>query len=773
MESLFSLAPLLFFLSFNSLIFHFFLIFAMFYCRPMKTLKKVYSLFLMCLFSATTFAGNNLTISEVVDGTFRSDYIYEMNMLADGVSYAQIDYRNARILKFDVKTGEQTGVLFDANQLSGDLKNTLSDIDAYEMSPDGKKMLLQLNTSYIYRRSFKADFYVYDIASKDIILLSKNGPLQNPVWSPKGDKLAFVRDNNIFLFDLKNSTETQITDDGEKNKIINGIPDWVYEEEFGFSNAMTFSADGKKICYLKFDESMVKMYPLQFFAGDKPKYEQYDVYPGAYEYKYPKAGEENSKCSAWAYDIASATTNKINLPYIEDGYIPRILQPNDFDKVVFFTMNRHQDELNIVAWNPKADSYQTLLTEKVDKYVKEEAMEQIKFTKKHIVVPSDRDGFMQLYVYNQDGQLEAKATNAAYGVMEVYGLDEKTNTLYYQAAEKSPLQREVYATVINGPTKCLTNNGGTSSALFTADFKYFVCTWSTANHPYVFSIVDNQGKQVKALVENEKLIAKIKDYNLPGKTFFDFTTSEGVTLNGWMMKPADFDESKKYPVIMFQYSGPANQQVVDAWNIGSMGQGGLYDAYLTQQGFIIVCVDGRGTGGRGADFEKCTYLRLGQLESKDQVETALYLQQLPYVDKDNIGIWGWSYGGFNTLMSMSEGRPVFKAGVAVAPVTNWRYYDSVYSERFMRTPRENPTGYGVNPIARAKDLHGKLLVCHGLADDNVHPQNTFEYSEALVQLDKDFKEVIYTNRNHSIRGGNTRKHLLRQIAQFFVDNLKQ
>ena len=773
MESLFSLAPLLFFLSFNSLIFHFFLIFAMFYCRPMKTLKKVYSLFLMCLFSATTFAGNNLTISEVVDGTFRSDYIYEMNMLADGVSYAQIDYRNARILKFDVKTGEQTGVLFDANQLSGDLKNTLSDIDAYEMSPDGKKMLLQLKTSYIYRRSFKADFYVYDIASKDIILVSKNGPLQNPVWSPKGDKLAFVRDNNIFLFDLKNSTETQITDDGEKNKIINGIPDWVYEEEFGFSNAMTFSADGKKICYLKFDESMVKMYPLQFFAGDKPKYEQYDVYPGAYEYKYPKAGEENSKCSAWAYDIASATTNKINLPYIEDGYIPRILQPNDFDKVVFFTMNRHQDELNIVAWNPKADSYQTLLTEKVDKYVKEEAMEQIKFTKKHIVVPSDRDGFMQLYVYNQDGQLEAKATNAAYGVMEVYGLDEKTNTLYYQAAEKSPLQREVYATVINGPTKCLTNNGGTSSALFTADFKYFVCTWSTANHPYVFSIVDNQGKQVKALVENEKLIAKIKDYNLPGKTFFDFTTSEGVTLNGWMMKPADFDESKKYPVIMFQYSGPANQQVVDAWNIGSMGQGGLYDAYLTQQGFIIVCVDGRGTGGRGADFEKCTYLRLGQLESKDQVETALYLQQLPYVDKDNIGIWGWSYGGFNTLMSMSEGRPVFKAGVAVAPVTNWRYYDSVYSERFMRTPRENPTGYGVNPIARAKDLHGKLLICHGLADDNVHPQNTFEYSEALVQLDKDFKEVIYTNRNHSIRGGNTRKHLLRQIAQFFVDNLKQ
>lgn len=745
----------------------------MFYCRPMKTLEKVYSLFLMCLFSATTFAGNNLTISEVVDGTFRSDYIYEMNMLADGVSYAQIDYQNARILKFDVKTGEQTGVLFDANQLSGDLKNTLSDIDAYEMSPDGKKMLLQLNTNYIYRRSFKADFYVYDIASKDIILLSKNGPLQNPVWSPKGDKIAFVRDNNIFLFDLKNSTETQITDDGEKNKIINGIPDWVYEEEFGFSNAMTFSADGKKICWLKFDEAAVQMYSLQIFSGDKPKRSEYEVYPGSYEFKYPKAGEDNSKCSAWVYDIDKASTRKIDLPYIENGYIPRILQPEAMKEVVFYTMNRHQDELNIVAWNPATEQARILLTEKVDKYVKEEAMEQIVFTKKHIIVPSDRDGTMQVYLYDLEGNLEVKATNAAYGVMEVYGYDEKNAILYYQAAGRSPMQREVYATKVNGATKCLTEKTGTHSALFTADFKYFVCTWSDANHPYVFSIFDNRGKQLKTLVDNQRLSAKIKEYGLPEKSFFDFTTSEGVTLNGWMMKPADFDESKKYPVIMFQYSGPASQQVIDAWNIGSMGQGGLYDAYLTQQGFIIVCVDGRGTGGRGADFEKCTYLRLGQLEAKDQVETALYLSNLPFVDKGNIGIWGWSYGGFNTLMSMSEGHPVFKAGVAVAPVTNWRYYDSVYSERFMRTPRENPNGYGVNPLARANELNGKLLICHGLMDDNVHPQNTFEYSEALVQLDKDFKEVIYTNRNHSIRGGNTRKHLLRQIAQFFVDNLKQ
>ena len=719
-----------------------------------------------------SFAGKELTVNDVTNGAFRSEYIYEMNMLNDGASYAQIDYKNARILKYDVKTGEQTGVLFDAADLDADLRNTLSDLDAYRLSPDGKKMLLQVNTNYVYRRSFMADFYVYDLKTKNIFPLSTQGQQQNPVWSPKGDKVAFVRNNNIFLVNLDTAVETQVTTDGEKNRIINGIPDWVYEEEFGFSNAMTFSADGKKICWLKFDEEQVRMYGLQVFCGDKPKREQYMVYPGSYEYKYPKAGEENSKCSAWVYDIAKSTTKKIELPYIENGYIPRIIQPEEMREVVFYTMNRHQDELNIVAWNPATEQAHILLTEKVDKYVKEEAMEQIAFTKKHIIVPSDRDGTMQLYVYDLQGHLQTKATDARYGVMEVYGYDENNATLYYQAAGRSPMEREVYATKVNGPTVCLTEKTGTSSALFTADFRYFVCTWSDANHPYVFSIVDNRGKTVKTLVDNHQLSAKIKDYDLPEKSFFQFTSSEGVSLNGWMMKPADFDENRQYPVIMFQYSGPSSQQVINAWNIGSMGQGGLFDAYLTQQGFIVVCVDGRGTGGRGADFEKCTYLRLGQLEAKDQVETALYLAGLPYVDSGNIGIWGWSYGGFNTLMSMTEGRPVFKAGVAVAPVTNWRYYDSVYSERFMRTPRENPSGYGVNPIQRAKDLHGELLICHGLMDDNVHPQNTFEFSEALVQLDKDFKEVIYTNRNHSIRGGNTRTHLLRQIAQFFADNLK-
>jgi len=370
-----------------------------------------------------------------------------------------------------------------------------------------------------------------------------------------------------------------------------------------------------------------------------------------------------------------------------------------------------------------------------------------------------------------NGELQRKVEGDKFEITSVYGYDEATGDIYYQAAALNPHDRQVFVQHRNGKTDRLTDREGWNTALFSADYKYFINTWSDYNTPYLVSVLDNKGKQIATLVDNKELVAKIKKYGWREKEAFSFTTSEGVSLDGWMIKPADFSASKKYPVILYQYAGPGSQQVVNSWNAGSMGQGGAFDYYLAQQGFIVVCVDGRGTGGRGADFEKMTYQRLGELESKDQVETALWLGSQSYVDKDRIGIWGWSYGGFNTLMSMSEGRGVFKAGVAVAPPTNWKYYDTVYTERFMRTPKENPEGYAVNPIVRANQLHGSLLICHGMADDNVHPQNTFEYSEALVQADKDFKELLYTNRNHSIYGGNTRNHLLRQISRFFEQEL--
>lgn len=722
------------------------------------------------LFMSHVCFASSLTIQDVTGGKFRAESLSAVTPLSDGESYAQISSDGGKIVKYSFKTGQQTGVLFDVDNTQGE---RIGRFDGYIMSPDGKRMLIQTQTERIYRRSFRAVFYIYNIATRKLEKLSDYGPQQTPVWSPDGTQIAFVRDNNIHLVKLLyGNAESQVTQDGKFNEVINGIPDWVYEEEFGYNSAMTFNADGTMICWVRFDESKVKTYSLQMFQGMRPAIKENAVYPGAYSYKYPKAGEVNSTVAAFSYDIKSHQTRRLDVPMDADGYMPRIKTTNDANKILVYTMNRHQDQLNIYAVNPRSTVSQLLIKESVPKYVQESVLSNTIITDNHILMPSDRDGFMQLYLYNANGQLLKRLTNGQFDVTAVYGFDEVTQTAYYQAAARNAMNREVYAANTKGKVTCLTQKEGWNSAIFSSGFKYFVHTWSDSNTPQVFAICDHSGRTLKTLIDNKSLRDQLAAAALPQKEMFSFTTSEGVKLNGWMVKPADFDATKKYPVIMFQYSGPGSQQVVNSWSIGSMGQGGLFDQYLTQQGFIVACVDGRGTGARGAEFEKCIYLHMGDLESKDQVEAALHLGSLPYVDKENIGIWGWSFGGFNTLMSMSEGRPVFKAGVAVAPPTDWRFYDTVYTERYMRTPQENPEGYDTNPTVRAKNLHGALLICHGLADDNVHPQNTFEYTEALVQADKDFKMNVYTNRNHSIYGGNTRTHLLRQIVNFFVRELK-
>ena len=572
---------------------------------------------------------------------------------------------------------------------------------------------------------------------------------------------------------LYGNSESQVTKDGKFNEVINGIPDWVNEEEFGLSRALTFNADGTMLCWIKYDESKVKQYSLQFFKGSNPERTENATYPSIYSYKYPKAGEENSIVSAWSFDIKSRRIQQLNIPLADDGYMPRIISTEDPDKIVIFTMNRHQDVLNLYSVNPRSTVSKLLIKESVPKYVKEETLDNIRLGKDYILLPSDRDGFMQLYLYSGTGTLKRKIGDGKFDITNVYGVDEKTGDVYYQAAALNAHDRQIYVSHTNGKVERLTNQEGWNTAIFSGDYQYFVNTWSDYNTPYVYTTRKNDGKIIATNVDNHELKAKTLQYGWTKRETFSFTTSEGIKLDGWIVKPADFSASKKYPVIMYQYSGPGSQQVVNSWNAGAMGQGGAFDQYLAQQGFIVVCVDGRGTGGRGADFEKSTYLKLGDLESKDQVEAASYLATLPYVDKDNIGIWGWSFGGFNTLMSMCNGKSIFKAGVAVAPPTDWRFYDTIYTERYMRTPKENPQGYDVNPIQRANNLSGALLICHGMADDNVHPQNAFEYSEALVQADKDFKEIYYTNRNHSIFGGNTRNHLLRQITEWFITHLKK
>lgn len=724
------------------------------------------------LFAASAMlAGERLDLKAVAGGDFAGEALTRVEPMADGETYAQISKDGKQVVKYSFKTGKQVGVIFDANAVRG---ANIGSIDGYVMSPDGRRMLIQTHTKRIYRRSFTAEYYIYTLGNSSVVPLSDGGPQQTPIFSPDGNQIAFVRDNNIFLVKLLyDNAESQVTKDGKRNEVINGIPDWVNEEEFATNSSMVFTADSKQICWIRYDESAVKEYSMQMFKGSNPSMDEYADYPGFYSYKYPVAGGENSKVAVYSYDIKSRQTRKMQLPLDADGYIPRIKMTSDPTKVAIFTLNRHQDNLSIYMANPLSTVCQLVIQDKVDKYFKEEAMANIKITDRHILMPSDRDGYMHLYLYTLGGQLKRRVTRGNYEVTDVYGYDEATGDVYYAANELGPQDKQVYVAHQNGKTERLTAREGYNSATFSSRYKYFINTWSDINTPVVYTLNNNSGKVLSTLVDNKGLKEKLAAYDLGTRELFSFTTSEGVKLNGWMVKPAGFDASRRYPVIMYQYGGPGNQQVLNSWNIGMCGQGALLEQYMAQQGYIVVCVDGRGTGGRGAEFEKCTYLRLGELEAKDQVETALWLGSQPYVDKNRIGIWGWSYGGWNTLMSMSEGRPVFRAGVAVAPPTSWRYYDTVYSERYMRTPKENPSGYDeVNPMARVDKLSGALLICHGLADDNVHFQNTAEYTEALVQADKDFKENIYTNRNHSIYGGNTRNHLFRQIVNFFNAEMK-
>lgn len=724
----------------------------------------------LLMFVATMSAGGKLTLPDITSGKFAAKTVNGINPIEGTDTYARISQDGERVVCCSFKTGKELSVLFDVKNTMG---CKIDGFDDYVLSPDGKRMLIQTKTERIYRRSFKADFYIYNIESRRLDRLSDGDKQQIPTWSPDGQQVAFVRGGNIFLVKLLyDNAEIQVTKDGKFNEVINGLPDWVNEEEFGFNRALTFNADGTMICWIRYDESKVKTYSLEMYKGMKPAKEEYAAYPGSYSYKYPKAGEDNSTVSAWSYDIKSHKINRLQVPLDADGYMPRIKPTNDPMRIVVYTMNRHQDDLCLYAVNPRSTVAQLIIKEHVDKYVREEAMEGVKFVGDKILLPSDRSGYTKLYIYNMNGQLQRTIGDGNYDITSVYGYDPKTGDVYYQAAALGATDRQVYVTHKNGKTVRLTDREGWNTAFFSGDFQYFVNTWSDYNTPYVFTTRTREGKLINTIEDNKAVKQLVSDYGFCKREPFSFTTSEGVVLNGWMVKPKDFDANKKYPVIMHQYSGPGSQQVTNSWSAGSMGQGGAFDSYLAQEGFIVVSVDGRGTGGRGSEFEKCTYLNLGNLESKDQVETALYVGSLPYVDKDRIGIWGWSYGGFNTLMSMSEGRGVFRAGVAIAPPTNWKYYDSVYTERYMRTPKENPDGYATNPIERAPKLHGALLICHGTADDNVHPQNTYEYSEALVQADKDFRELFYTNRNHSIFGGNTRNHLLRQVAQFFKTELK-
>lgn len=737
--------------------------------KTKRDMKQISITLLCCLLTLAAYAqgGKPLTLKDVVTGTFRVENIYGVIPIpGDGEHYSQMNAEGTQIIKYSFKTGKQVEVLFDAATAR---ECPFKRFDSYSFSPDGSMLLIATETTPIYRRSYTAVHYLYSLKrnlegkiNNVVEKLSDGGPQQVPVFSPDGSMVAFVRDNNIFLVKrYYGNSESQVTKDGERNKIIYGTPDWVYEEEFSYNRALEFSADSKMLAFVRWDESEVKSYSFPVFAGDKPHIEAYEKYPGAYEYKYPKTGETNSKVSVHTFDIKSRVIRKIDVPMDEDGYIPRIRFTKDPEKLAIITLNRHQNRLDLYFANPRSTMCKLILRDESDKYIKENVFDQVVFYDNNFSFVSERSGYNHLYWYNMTGSLAKQVTSGNFEVKDFLGYDPQEGSFYYTSNEESPMRTAVYKTDRKGKKLKLSTQQGTNSAQFSTDMKYYLNRYTSLDTPMVITLNNNRGQVLTTLVDNQKLRAQLAEYNLPKKEFFSFTTTDGTQLNGWMMKPTDFSPSKKYPALQYQYSGPGSQQVLDAFGIS-------WETFMASQGYVVVCVDGRGTGGRGADFEKCTYLNLGVKEARDQVETALYLGSLPYVDKNRIGIWGWSFGGYMTIMSMSEGTSVFKAGVAVAAVTDWNYYDTVYGERFMRTPQENAEGYKASSaFTRADKLNGRLLLVHGMADDNVHYQNCAEYAEHLVQLGKQFDMQVYTNRNHSIFGGNTRMHLYTRLTEFF------
>ena len=733
-------------------------------------MKRITTLLLAAMVTLPILADGNLSLRNVMDGTFYPERYYSIVPMSDGEHFARMSNDRKMVLRCSFKSGEVVDTLFNAATARGFDKNH---IDDYTFSPDESRILIQTNTIGIYRRSFTAEHYIYSRKNNKVEPLSQNGAQQVPRFSPDGTMIAFVRDNNIFIVKLLfNNSESQVTSDGEFGKIINGIPDWVYEEEFSTNCSYDWSADSKMLAYIRYDESEVMNYDMPMYIPSSSKVE-YDPYVKPYSYKYPVAGADNSKVSVHTFDVKSRTTRQINLEIDKESYIPRIKFTSDPNTLAIVTLNRHQSIMDLFAANPRSGLCKRILREESDTYLNEKTFTSISFFDKHFILHSERSGYNHLYLYKIGGEFVRPITQGNFEVTGFFGWDQKKNLFYYESNEGSPLRSNAYKINAKGKKTRLTKGDGSNSAVFSKGLKYFINTFDNLTTPHIVTTNDNNGKVLKTLVDNKKLNERLAGMTLPQKEFFTFNTSDGVSINGWMIKPHNFDNNKKYPVVMYQYSGPYSQEVKDTWYTG-MYPGAAFEAYMCEQGFIMVCVDGRGTGGRGTEFGKCTYMKLGYYEPRDQVEAAKYLGTLPYVDKNNIGIWGWSFGGYNTIMSMSQKDAVFKAGVAIAAPTDWRFYDTVYTERFMRTPKENKEGYDLgSAVVHANDLNGKLLLIHGTADDNVHFRNMLRYAHALNQAGKMVEMALYPDSNHSIYfGPRTRMHVFERLSQFFIENLK-
>ncbi|WP_282134195.1 S9 family peptidase [Seonamhaeicola maritimus] len=725
----------------------------------MKYLKFSFCVFLL-LTSFINAQKKEITLENIWNGSFRTESMDVIHSMANGQQYSVLNFdRNTGSTFIDVynyKTLEKAQRLVSSETIP-----ELRYFSDYSFSTDEQKVLLATEVEQLYRHSTKGVYFVYDINTKKVVKVH-NEKIQQPMFSPDGNKVAFALDKNLFIKDLVADRVTQITSDGEYNRIINGITDWVYEEEFAFVRAFDWNVSSTKIAYIKFDETKVPEFSMDVYGTG--------LYQTQHVFKYPKAGEANSLVSVHVYDLESGHTNKLKVDNnFDDFYIPKLKWTNKADKLCAIYLNRHQNEAHIWAINTKTSESKVVLVEKNDAYIEEGY--DINFLKDNSFLwLSEKDGYNHIYHYSEDGDLINQVTIGNWDVTQYYGYDDKTDRVFYQSVENSSINRDVFSVKLNGRSKMrLTNVEGTNSASFSADFSYFINSYSNAKTPIKYSLNNaSTGKLIKSIKDNHRLEEQLSNYKLSHKEFSTIHIN-GNDLNMWMMKPVDFDESKQYPLLMYQYSGPGSQRVTNSWY---RPERYLWFHTLVNKGYIIVCVDGRGTGFKGADFKKSTYLNLVKYETEDQIEAAKTLGKLPYIDKERIGIWGWSFGGHVSTNALLKGNDVFKMAIAVAPVTNWRFYDTVYTERFLRTPQENSSGYDNNsPFYYPHLLKGDYLLIHGSGDDNVHVQHTMRMVESLVQADKQFDWAVYPDKNHGIYGGNTSLHLHKKMTNFIHDKL--
>lgn len=712
------------------------------------------------LFAGSAHAQNEITLEDIwKKGTFRQNSVYGLRSMKDGDHYTTISFaeEGTSIEKWDYKKGDKVATLLTSAQLKSWSGNSEADIESYAFSKDEQKLLISWQVEKIYRHSSREKYFIVDLAKKSAKALAKGEVVRNASFSPDGKKVGYVQNNNLFIEDLVSNKTTQVTQDGEYNKIINGYADWVYEEEFAFHKAYHWSPDGNMLAYYRFDESAVKEFHMPIFSG---------LYPENYSFKYPKAGEVNSKVTIHLYNLTDNTNRKLDLGSYE--YIPRIKWTQKSDYLAVMKMPRLQNILEIDLVNTKDLKRKNIYKEVSDTYI--EISDDLTFYGDNagFIWRSEKSGFFHLYSYNLMGDGERQLTKGNWEVREFIGYSSDQQRLYFAASTKSPVNQEIYSVGLNdGDQKLLSPEIGTSSAAFNSKYTYYILNHTTANDPLKVSLYNSKGKEVRVLEDNAELREILKTTERSKVEFMDFTSASGVKLNGWMVKPVDFDPSKKYPVLMYVYGGPGSQTVNNSFSTNM-----LWYQMLASKGYIVASFDNRGTGARGKAFRTQTYQQLGKLETEDQISAAKWLGGQSYVDASRIGIWGWSYGGYMSSLCLFKGADVFKTAMAVAPVSNWRFYDSIYTERYMGLPQENADGYDDNsPINFVEEMKGNYLLVHGTADDNVHFQNAVELVEALIQADKHFDFNMYPDRNHGIYGGNTRYHLYTKMTEFVLNNL--